>query len=73
MSNNRNDRQQNDTNQSGENRRGFGQDERDLGAGGQRDQNIGGQQHQQHDVNRDRKLGNAGLDAKTPRQDPKSH
>jgi|GEM_PF-6560532 len=69
MPDNRDDRAQNDANQSGENGLGFGQDPADFGAGGQRDQNVGGQQHQQHDVDRDAKLGDAGFDARTPPDD----
>jgi hypothetical protein len=55
----------NDALQSSEVDRGLGQDERAFGAGGQRDQNRGHQQRQQHDVNRDASLGMAGASATT--------
>jgi hypothetical protein len=51
--------------QSGEPAAGAGQDATEFGAGGQRDQGTGGQQHQQHDVDRDSKLKAEGVDART--------
>lgn len=57
----------NDARQSSEVDRGLGQDERAFGAGGQRDQNRGAQQHQQRDVGRDASLRAADASARTDR------
>lgn len=58
-------RDENRARQSSEQRPGFGQDPAEFGAGGQRDQNLGDQQHQDRNVDRDRKVGATGT---SPRQ-----
>lgn len=57
----------NDARQSSEVDTALGQDERAFGAGGQRDQNKGAQQHQLHDVERDASLRAADASARTDR------
>lgn len=69
MSRNRNNKPGNDALQSGEKDAGLGQDARAFGAGGQRDQNVGGQQHQQRDVDRDASLRATGAKARSDRPD----
>ena len=58
----------NDARQSSETDRGLGQDERAFGAGGQRDQNRGDQQHPLRDVDRDASLRAADASARTGRR-----
>ena len=65
MTRNKRSQPGNDALQSSEVDRGLGQDERAFGAGGQRDQNRGGQQRQLRDVDRDASLGAAGASART--------
>jgi hypothetical protein len=67
MNRNRNNKPGNDARQSSETDAGLGQDARAFGAGGQRDQNVGGQQHQQHDVDRDASLRATGAKAGSDR------
>ena len=67
MSRNRNNKLGNDALQSREKDAGMGQDARAFGAGGQRDQNVGGQQHQQRDVDRDASLRATGSKARPDR------
>jgi len=60
-------RMENQANQSSENDFARDREARDLGAGGQDDQNIGHQQSQQHDVDRDAALKSRGDSARTDR------
>ena len=68
MSRNRNNKRENDARQSSQVDIGLGQDPGEFGAGGQRDQNVGGQQHQQHDVDRDASLRPTGASPGSDRQ-----
>ena len=67
MSERDNNRMENSSNQSSENDLAQDREARDLGAGGQGDQNIGHQQQQQHDVDRDATLKARGDSAHTDR------
>ena len=67
MSDRNSNRQENRSNQSGEGNLAADAQEANFGAGGQGDQNIGHQQQQQHDVDRDAKLRASGDSARTDR------
>jgi len=67
MTSNKSNKNANDALQSSEVDAGLGQDDRAFGAGGQRDQGIGHQQKQQHDVDRDDSLRPTGTGAETDR------
>lgn len=72
MSTDRSNKASDDARQSSEIDAGLGQDARAFGEGGQRDQNVGHQQDQQHDVDRDRSLGLTGGRASTGERDRRS-
>jgi hypothetical protein len=65
MTSDKKNKLENDSLQSSDIDAGLGQDAGEFGAGGQGDQNIGHQQRQQHDVDRDASLGMAGESATT--------
>jgi hypothetical protein len=65
MTSDKSNKNTNDALQSSEIDAGLGQDDRAFGAGGQRNQGIGHQQKQQHDVDRDASLGDTGTSAGT--------